>query len=190
MKQLKFCFVFLFTAVLTTTSTAQGDSPNRIGGIRAGYNGAVLALDGDLYPLSEGYPSFYAGIFRDNRIIPLLHVGTGLEYVRNGMLFDEDHKRALHYVSIPANLKLKLGPLFMVGGIAPSFKVAERVFVNGDSSKPASDDASNWFDAPVFIGGGLKITFIMLEVRYHWGVTDVYQGYHNRYLQIGAAISF
>lgn len=44
--------------------------------------------------------------------------------------------------------------------------------------------------APLFMGAGLKILFITLEARYHWGITDVYQGYNNQYLQLGAAISF
>ena len=190
MKSLKFYFAILFVALMATTVNAQKDDHNRVGGIRAGYNGAALVMDGELFPLSEAHPSFYAGFFRDNKIIPLLHVGTGLEYVQNGMNFNEDNKRVLHYLSVPLNLKLKLGPVFALGGIAPSFKVAEREVVAGNSMKPDSDDTSNWFDAPVFVGAGLKLWFITLEARYHWGITDVYQGYHNHYLQIGAGISF
>jgi hypothetical protein len=190
MRHLRIYFTWILVALLATTLSAQKGSSNRVGGIRAGYNGAALVMNGDLYPLSTGYPSFYAGFFRDNKIIPLLHAGTGLEYVQNGMQFDEDNKRALHYVSIPLDLKVKLGPVFALGGIAPSFKVAEREFVNGDSMKPDSDDTSNWFDAPLFVGAGLKVAFFTVEIRYHWGLADVYQGYHNQYLQIGGGISF
>lgn len=190
MRNFRFYVVIVLMALTTGVLVAQDRGHNRVGGIRAGYNGAALVMDGELYPLSEANPSFYAGFFRDNRIIPLLHVGTGLEYVQNGMLFNEDNKRTLHYVSVPLNLKLKLGPVFALGGIAPSIKVAERVVVEGNSSKPASDDTSNWFDAPVFVGAGLKILFITLEARYHWGINDVYQGYYNHYLQIGAGLSF
>ena len=190
MKQLRILFAVLFMAMLAAPLTAQRDQHNRVGGIRAGYNGAALVMDGDLYPLSQVHPSFYVGFFRDNKIIPLLHVGTGLEYVQNGMDFNEDNKRVLHYVSVPVNLKLKLGPIFALGGIAPSIKMAEREIVAGESMKPGSDDTSNWFDAPLFLGAGLKIWFVTLEARYHWGITDVYQGYHNHYLQIGAGISF
>jgi hypothetical protein len=190
MRHLKTNLAIVFIALMATTLTAQDKGQNRVGGIRAGYNGAALVKDGDLYPLSEANPSFYAGFFRDNKIIPMLHFGTGLEYVQNGMRFNEDNKRVLHYVSVPLNLKFKLGPVFALGGIAPSFKLAEREFVGGNSSKPDSDDTSNWFDAPLFLGAGVKILFITVEARYHWGITDVYQGYNNRYLQIGAGISF
>jgi hypothetical protein len=190
MKHVKVWLVLAFAALMVSTLNAQNRGQNRVGGIRAGYNGAALVMDGELFPLSEGLPAFYAGIFRDTRIVPLLHFGTGLEYVQNGMRFNEDNKRVLHYASVPLNLKLKLGPVFALGGIAPSFKVAEREFVGGNSSKPDTDDRSKGFDAPLYLGAGLKILFITLEARYHWGIADVYQGYNNQYLQLGAAISF
>ncbi len=190
MKHLKFLLSVAFITLMTTVTFAQDKHHNRVGGIRAGYNGAGMFMDGDMFPLSEAHPAFYFGFFRDNRIIPMLHFGTGLEYVQNGLRFTEDNKRVLHYVSLPLNLKFKLGPVFALGGIAPSFKVAEREFVNGSSSKPGSDDKSNWFDAPLFLGAGVKILFITVEARYHWGITDVYQGFNNRYLQIGAGLSF
>lgn len=190
MRHLKFLLSFALIALLAIGAVAQDKNHNRVGGIRAGYNGSAMVMDGELFPLSEAHPSFYFGFFRDNRIIPMLHFGTGLDYVQNGLRFNEDNKRVLHYVSVPLNLKFKLGPVFALGGIAPSFKVAEREFVNGSSSKPGSDDTSNWFDAPVFLGAGVKIFFITIEARYHWGITDVYQGFHNQYLQIGAGLSF
>ena len=190
MRRLKIFLTISIIALTLLPLTAQDRGNNRVGGIRAGYNGSALVKDGEMFPLSEAHPSFYAGFFRDNRIVPMLHVGTGLEYVQNGLHFNDDNKRVLHYVSVPLNLKFKLGPIFALGGIAPSFKVAEREFVLGNSSKPDSDDASNWFDAPVFVGAGLKVLFITLEARYHWGITDVYQGYSNRYLQFGAGLSF
>jgi len=190
MRHLKIYLAVTLIALTAITLTAQDKGHNRVGGIRAGYNGAALVMDGELFPLSEANPSFYAGFFRDNQIMRLLHFGTGLEYVQNGMRFNEENKRTLHYVSVPLNLKFKLGPVFALGGIAPSFKVAEREFVNGNSSKPGSDDNSNWFDAPLFLGAGVKILFITVEARYHWGITDVYQGFNNRYLQIGAGLSF
>jgi hypothetical protein len=190
MRHLKTYLAVALITLMANSLIAQDKGHNRVGGIRAGYNGAALVMDGDLYPLSEANPSFYVGFFRDNKIIPLLHAGTGLEYVQNGMRFNEENKRVLHYVSVPLNLKFKLGPVFALGGIAPSFKVAEREFVAGDSSKPDSDDTSNWFDAPLFLGAGVKLFFLTIEARYHWGITDVYQGYHNQYLQIGAGLSF
>lgn len=183
--------MFLMVA-LSTAGIARSSSGSdvRIGGIRAGYQGSGLFLGNDLYPLSEPYSSFYAGLYRDTRIFAMLHFGSGLEYFQNGLQFTEDNKRVLHYLSIPLDLKVKLGPLFVLGGMAPSFKMAEREFVNGNAAKPASDDLSRGFDAPVFVGAGLKILFLTLEARYHWGLFDVYDGYYNRYFQIGAGISF
>jgi hypothetical protein len=190
MRKLKLLCVVLLASSLTFSVVAQDKGNNRVGGIRLGYHGAGMFMESDMYPGSEGLGTFYAGLFRDNQIISLLHFGTGLEYFQNGIKFSGDNKRALYYLSIPLDLKLKLGPVFALTGLAPSFKVAERVVVDGNSSKPGSDDKSAWFDAPFFVGGGLKILFITIEVRYHWGLIDVYEGYNNRYLQIGAGLSF
>lgn len=181
----------MVTIVTTTGLYARDDDSDlRVGGVRAGYQASGLFVGSGMYQGSEAFPSFYAGLFRDTRIFAIMHFGSGLEYFQNGLQFTPDNKRVLHYLSIPLNLKLKLGPVFVLGGMAPSFKVAERVIMSGIMESPASDDKSRGFDAPVFAGVGLKIWFLTLEARYHWGILDVYDGYFNRYFQIGAGISF
>ena len=192
MKPMKTFFAIVILVALSATLMAGNDRDRdlRVGGIRAGYQGSGLFLGNGMYPASETYPSFYAGFFRDTRIFSVLHFGSGAEYFQNGLQFTPDNRRVLHYISLPLDLKLKLGPIFALGGMAPSFKVAEREFINGYGEKPPSGDRSRGFDAPVFVGAGLKIWFLTLEARYHWGLLDVYDGYYNRYLQIGAGISF
>lgn len=189
---MKSIFALLTLVVFSNTLMARpdGDRDLRVGGIRAGYQGSGLFLGNGMYPASEPYTSFYAGLFRDTRIFSILHFGSGAEYFQNGLQFTPDNRRVLHYISLPLDLKLKLGPIFALGGMAPSFKVAEREFINGYGEKPPSGDRSGGFDAPVFVGAGLKIWFVTLEARYHWGLLDVYDGFYNRYLQIGAGISF
>jgi len=168
---------------------AQDKGGDRVGGIRFGYNASNYYLDGDAWA-SEAMGSFYAGFFRDNKIASLLHVGTGLEYLKNGVSIDSDNHRDLHYLSIPLNVKLKLGPVFALSGFAPSFKVAERFVEDGNSSKPSDDEKAEWFDVPFFVGAGVKLMFITIEARYHWGLLEVMEGYNARYLQLGLGLSF
>jgi len=96
----------------------------------------------------------------------------------------------LHIISIPVYAKVKIGPVFGLGGIAANFKVAEKVFIDGNSAKPTESQKSSSVDFPVFLGAGVKILIFTLEARYHWGLVDVNQGLHNQYLQLGATVSF
>lgn len=161
---------------------------HKVGGIRAGYQSSIYVKGGDQLTGTTPLEKFYVGLYRDTRIIPTLHFGSGLEYYQNGARLNDDNKRVLHYVGVPVYLKVKLGPVFALGGFEPSFKVSEKQFLAGVKSTP--NDKSNWFDAPFFLGAGLKILFISVEARYHWGTLNVYDNAYSQYLQIGAALSF
>jgi len=163
---------------------------NKVGGIRAGYHSAALADYGSEPDTANSLNSFYVGFYRDTKIIPLLHFGTGMEYFQNGMKYSTNNKRVLHTVSVPLDLKLKLGPVFALGGFAANFKVSEKVVIEDNVSNPIESDKSEWFDIPFFLGAGVKIFFVTIEARYHWGLLDVRDGKHSQYLQIGAGISF
>lgn len=179
--------IILFVPSLETDARDKGDG-NRVGGIRVGYHSSQFNLSGDAY--GEPMQSFYAGLFRDTKVLPLLHFGTGLEYYKNGVRIDSDNMRELHYLTIPLNLKLKLGPIFALGGFSPSFKVAERVTEDGFKEKPTDAQKAEWFDIPLFLGAGVEIWFLTIEARYHWGMMEVVDGYKSQSFQIGAGISF
>lgn len=189
MKRTYSVFVFaVLISLFTADIQAQGKDGDRIGGFRFGYHVSNYYLDGEPWA-AEGMGSFYAGLFRDNKILPMLYVGTELEYFKNGVQVD-DFQRDLHYLSVPLDVKLKLGPLFVLTGFAPSFKVAERFIEDGNSEKPSEDQKAEWFDVPFFVGAGVKIMFITLEARFNWGLLEVMEGYNSRYLQLGLGISF
>lgn len=187
MKKINLIIVFavIFALFTVDMNAADGD---RVGGLRAGYHSAQFNLNGDI--VGEPIQTFYLGLFRDTKVLPMLHFGTGLEYYKNGAKFDNEDLRELHYLSVPLNLKLKLGPIFILGGAAPSFRVADRITTDGVKEKPSDDQKSNWFDIPLFVGAGVKIAFVSLEARYHWGMLEVVDGYKSQSFQIGAGISF
>ena len=67
----------------------------------------------------------------------------------------------------------------------------DRKYTAGDyETSPGDADKSNWFDAPVFLGAGVKIWFVSVEARYHWGLIEVRNGLKSQYFQVGGAVSF
>lgn len=175
----------IFAFCTEDISASDGD---RVGGLRAGYHSAQFNLNGDF--VGEPIQTFYLGFFRDQKVFPMLHFGSGLEYYKNGTIFDSENLRELHYLSIPLNLKVKLGPVFVLAGAAPSFRVADRINIGGVKEKPTDEEKSNWFDIPLFVGAGVKIAIVTIEARYHWGMLEVVDGYKSQSFQIGAGISF
>ena len=172
------------------------DEGSKIGGIRAGWQLSGIYEDGSL-PSGYGTNSgFYAGFFRDTKIIPLLRLGTGIEYSQVGLVRDSanvDAKRVLHYIAIPIDLKVKLGPVFALAGASLNFRVADVNTVNDQKTDPVFE--SNVFDIPLFVGAGVKILFITIEARYHWGMLNVIGSgdqfnNNSQYFQLGAAVSF
>ena len=125
--------------------------------------------------------------------MPFVKFGSGLEFFQTGTEANNHNTMHLYYLSVPFNLQVKLGPFFALGGIAPSVKVAERWEISGDKMNPASDDKTNWLDAPVFVGAGFKFLMFSIEARYHWGTVNLYdngvgEGYKNQYFQLGLGL--
>ena len=184
--------VFVLAVILTLFTAdlhAQDKGGDRVGGIRFGWHQSAFYEDGNALSNADPMSSFYAGFFRDNKVIPLLSIGTGLEYFKNGIQYTDDSSLDLHYVSIPLNAKVKLGPVFALTGFAPSIKVAERIKSGGGSVKPGDELKSEWFDIPFYVGAGVKILMITIEARYHWGLLEVNNGLTSRYFQVGVAFS-
>lgn len=178
--------VFLFSMIYSVNAKDKDKSM----GIRAGYQSSGLFLDGSKYNGLDNLNSFYVGLSRDTKLIPVLHLGTGLEYFQNGARLDDDNKVVLHYLSVPLHLKVKLGPVFALTGFSPSFKISEKIFENGEKRSPDSDEKSNWFDIPFHVGVGVQFLFITVEARYHWGMLELNDNVKQQYFQIGAGISF
>ena len=175
----------LFSLEVNAQEKGAGD---RVGGIRFGYHSSQFFEDGDSY--REPMQSIYFGLYRDTKIVPLLHFGSGLEYYKNGGKINDANMRELYYLSVPLDLKLKLGPVFALGGFSPSFKVAERITIDGNKAKPTDTQKAEWFDIPLFLGAGVKIWFVTIEARYLWGTMDVIDGYKSQSFQLGAGFSF
>ena len=108
---------------------------HKVGGIRAGWQASGLFEEGSKPDTAQSLSSFYVGFYRDTKIIPLLHIGSGLEYFQSGMQYSTNTSRVLHTMSIPLDLKIKLGPIFALTGFASNIKVSERRVYKSESTK-------------------------------------------------------
>jgi hypothetical protein len=185
MKRSKLLIILLFAIGLSINTYADGDK-----GIRAGYQTSNIYYDGS--SMNDMMSSFYIGITKDMKIIPMVHFGSGLEYSQVGTYIDADNKKTLHYLSIPLNFKLKLGPFYALAGAAANIKVGEKWIIKGSDVDPLV--SANGFDIPVFAGIGFKILMFNIEARYHWGTMALYDSpadpYKTQYLQLGVGVSF
>ena len=128
-KMKKLTLLLLSVLVVGTYVTHAQDkkSGDKVGGIRFGAHAATMVKDGSSPDTSNYLNSFYVGFFRDSKIAAILYFGSGLEYFQNGLDYSTNSKRVLHTISIPLDLKVKLGPVFALGGIAANFKVSEKL---------------------------------------------------------------
>jgi hypothetical protein len=155
-------------------------------GIRFGYISSNIIKDGEnLY--ENSHSSFYVGIFNDKQLIPMLYFYSAFEYYQTGGKVNDNNKLALHYISVPIGLKLKIGPVQGFAGIHGAVKVSSRLTVLGEST---AAEGFNTFDAGTFAGLGLRFLFIGAEAKYTWGRVNIKDGYKNNYWQAGVTLWF
>jgi hypothetical protein len=183
---MKTIFSFLFAAIFIL-SALSSRAANKIG-IRAGYQIASLRVDGSKLLDTGNLNGFYVGLFRENKLIPLLNLGYGLDYLQNGAEDATNNQCIINYLSVPLYLKAKVGPVFGLAGIGANFKLG----TNSTSNTISSDYVKKSFDMPLFIGGGFKILMFSIEGRYNWGLIELNKasGVKNQYFQLGATVSF
>jgi hypothetical protein len=155
-------------------------------GFHAGYIGSNLKKDGDSW-FDNGHNSFFVGIHNNQRIIPMLFLYTALDYYQTGSRLNDNNKLVLHYISVPVGLKLRLGPVYGMGGFHGAVRVSTKLVVNGND---ASTEGFNTFDSGAFVGAGVRLLFIGLEGRYTWGLSTVRNGYKNNFWQAGLTLYF
>jgi hypothetical protein len=179
---LSLCFcLFVMAAHGQSDDKGRFDLPN---GFRLGYqqsnlfNNDVDAADN----LHRGYVGYIRKIGRAR----MLHLETGLEYMIAGAQVSEEDKLQLHYLSLPAQGVLKLGPFVGVAGLNANFMIAD----NFDSDNNAPEPDLKRFDLVADAGVGFNILFMTLEARYYWGLLEVTDGWYNRYWQAGLKFHF
>ena len=156
-------------------------------GIRGGYLSSASSQPG-----TEAINGFYVGFAHDRHIrqskVFMVHGGT--EYTQAGWAITDNTYNRLHYISLTNALIAKLGPVFLQGGYALNFKVAEGVYVDGEDAK-TNDNKSRIFNLPLHAGLGLMLGPVTVEARYNYGLLNVNDfGDKVGYLQLGAGFYF
>jgi len=189
MKKIAVIGLFILGIVISV-SAQDKDEPGKFG-VRAGWHSAQVTIDGAGILSTDPLNTFYVGIFKEKKLMPILYFGGGLEYFQNGFQSTLiDLQRKLHYISLPLYLKVKLGPVYATGGTALNFKIAENTkFL--DSSMDPLTEKSKIFDLPLQVGVGVKILMLSIEARYNWGMINLNDfGTKNQYFQLGLGVSF
>jgi len=179
--------LFAFVAIFAVSVQAQG---KRSIGIRGGYQNSGLYKDSERLTGTSNYASFYIGAFKENKILPFLHWGTGLEYCQNGAGLVGSDKQVIKYLGLPLHIKAKIGPVFALVGVQPKFKLSEKIIIDGEKTSPTSEQKSKVFDLPAYAGVGLNILILSIEARYYYSMIETNHGARNAYLQLGAALHF
>ena len=183
MKRIAFTLSLIAALVVSVTLEAQ----ERKTGIRAGYLRSATELSG-----TSAIDGFYVGFSHDNPIgqSQFLYFHGGTEYTQAGWEITDNTFHRLHYISLPGALKIKLGPVFVQGGLALNFKVGERVYIDGEDAK-TDENKSRIFNLPALVGAGLMLGPITIEARYNYGLLDV-NDFDEKvgYLQLGAGLHF
>ena len=182
----KCCILILILhAFFGIHSMAQG----REMGLRAGLMAAETFNSGEI--VEDVIPALYAGLFVGRPVGSTFFTSfiSGVEYLQNGHWTDDQNFRRLHYVSIPLAFRFHFGPFHLQPGVSANFKIAERLMVQGEDQLTA-ENRSSWFDLPIMVGAGVRISNVIIEARFHFGVLDVNQGNRNHSLQMGLAYPF
>ena len=195
MKKIQIISIFIALIFINFNSFSQNDKDKNLG-FRGGWQSSNYYENGDSQG-ADPYNSFYLGLTRERKIVPLLHFGIGLEYFQNGSnysLLGKDYTFRAHTLSVPLFLKVKLGPVFLLGGAGTNFTLSQSIKSGSEKIDMTSEDEIKGFDVPLFGGIGLEVLMFTFEARYHYGLLDASKpsssSPHVQYFQLGAGIHF
>ncbi|MBI1221711.1 MAG: hypothetical protein GC180_03820 [Bacteroidetes bacterium] len=172
--------VFLILICLGSVSHASEN------GIRAGWQ--IAATYNGLSRVNGPISGIYAGFYHISYPLGVKFIGiqSGLEFCQVGYRKDSENYRQQNYLGIPVSLRIKMGPIYLIGGIEGNVKITEKNVVNGS----VVSDKSSFFDAHTHAGVGFKIGSFSIEGRYHQGLVDINKGNKTDYLQLGGTFTF
>lgn len=195
MRKIQLILLAVIISIPSINAFAGDDDEGGKKGIRAGWQMSNFYNDGS--SSADNLSSFYVAVFGEKKLMPILRLGSGVEYNSVGYSSDiagNTSSFVRHSIAVPLYLKVKLGPVFALGGAAASFGVSDKYKLNDNSADIPDEIKTNTFDAPVFLGLGVKFLMISVEARYHWGTMDITKSNLSsptqQYFQLGAGISF
>jgi len=176
------------TSLAWGQNAKEKDGFNMPNGVRFGWLSSKYLQDGD--SSGNALDRGYIGYVRKISILRLLKLETGLEYMIAGTNLDEDKRIQLHYLVVPAQGALKLGPFITQAGLSANFKIVEDFTENGEEIERPDDEKASNFDLAANVAAGFSFLFATFEVRHYWGLLEVEDGWHTDYWQAGLKLNF
>lgn len=180
--------LFLSISQIVLAQNDKGDILTFTGGLSYATYGAV-DIDTEW---KEGY---FFGIRKDVKLVPALFVNFGLLYSQQGAIVNYEDLKDVNfktgYLDIPVGLKVKMGPIFVTGGVSGNIKIED----NFDSLENASK--IDGFDMAYSVGVGFKISVISLDIRWNnsfsdtgeISLNDAFTPVENSYFLVGLGLS-
>jgi hypothetical protein len=180
--------IALFTVVLLFSVHSQAQL-----GVQLGYNFAKVDGVETFASLQEKYlRNLTGGVFFDKDVIPLLDLRLGFMYSPKGMHLGKDDfysKTIVNYLEIPVQAKLKLGPVYALGGVYGAYalngKIMDHYQVLGSTIDMEGDldfeaRKIKRMDYGLKFGAGLQYGIgplhIFGQVDYSFGLMNIYDG--------------
>lgn len=181
-------FFICFASSILFAKSEKKDGFELPNGFRFGYQYSNLINNGNMAyaHLDRGY----LGYTRKIKVVPLVHIETGMEAMISGAKLANNSSVELYYLNVPVQGILKLGPVVGIAGFNGNFKLAETQKINGQKVKLDNSNRSSFFDLTLDAGLGFNVLMLTFEGRYYWGLLDVNNGYTNRFWQAGVKIHF
>ena len=184
--------ILLLSAIVFSSffafSQEEDENDNKLNGIRFGYQSSNLMNNDE--DAASNLDEFYIGFSRQKKFSPFFRLETGLEYMIAGAKITDSSKYALHYITLPLQAHLKLGPFIGTAGLNALFKVSEKLTVAGADIPIPDDNKATFMDCSADVGVGFKLWILTAEARYYYGFVDINDGWHNNYFQLGLKVSF
>lgn len=124
-----------------------------------------------------------AGAEFEYGVTDMIGVSAGLVYSMQGYKFSEgnvDTTVKLDYLNVPILANVYVAPGLAVKlGVQPGFKLSSKVKIEGSGTSiegESDDDGVKGFDLAIPVGVSYQYQNIVLDARYNWGVTKVYDG--------------
>ncbi|MCF6242022.1 MAG: PorT family protein [Bacteroidales bacterium] len=170
----KITLLLVFTTAIGISSFAQL-------GVKAGMNFAKMT-DAD-----KSLNNPQAGVFMDKDFIPLIKIRIGLDYSPKGAVSEytllgvtTKNEIQINYLELPVLAKVKLGPLYGLGGVYGAYAMngINTVIVSGTETESDIDfDNVKRWDAGMKFGLGVQFKLGPLgafaQTAYSFGIVDL-----------------
>jgi len=175
----KVIFTIAFTLLIGSLHAQQKKSF----GVRSGYSSTFNSKGGDKVGSSNS--NYFINVYKDTKVFPFLHFQSGLEYSRTGGTINKISHN-INYIGVPLGLKVKMGPIYAIGGGTFNVKLSE----SGVRTDSPFKGKSKWYDSNAFIGAGIELFIVTFDIKYTHGLTNVNNGFRNNGYQASVGFRF